>query len=55
MMTPSGHNWVAGQGAGPRLANKEDDEEEKFDAMVSDLLLTCRRYRPAFPVCNTHC
>ena len=32
-MTPSGHNWVQGQGAGPRLANKDDDEEEKFDAM----------------------
>ncbi|ABN67718.1 translation elongation factor [Scheffersomyces stipitis CBS 6054] len=32
-MTPSGHNWVQGQGAGPRLENKEDDEEDKFDAM----------------------
>ena len=32
-MTPSGHNWVQGQGAGPRLTNKADDEEEKFDAM----------------------
>ncbi|KAI5280525.1 translational elongation factor EF-1 alpha, partial [Ascosphaera aggregata] len=31
-MTPSGHNWVVGQGSGPRLENKED-EEEKFDAM----------------------
>ncbi|PPJ55102.1 hypothetical protein CBER1_01516 [Cercospora berteroae] len=32
-MTPSGHNWVQGQGAGPRLAQGGDDEEEKFDAM----------------------
>ena len=32
-MTPSGHNWVTGQGAGPRLEAKGDDEEEKFDAM----------------------
>ncbi|KAF1811456.1 elongation factor 3 [Eremomyces bilateralis CBS 781.70] len=32
-MTPSGHNWVTGQGAGPRLDKKDDDEEEKFDAM----------------------
>ncbi|KAF2004679.1 ARM repeat-containing protein [Amniculicola lignicola CBS 123094] len=32
-MTPSGHNWVQGQGAGPRLAAKEGEEEEKFDAM----------------------
>ncbi|KAF2198105.1 ARM repeat-containing protein [Delitschia confertaspora ATCC 74209] len=32
-MTPSGHNWVQGQGAGPRLTEKGDEEEEKFDAM----------------------
>lgn len=31
-MTPSGHNWVTGQGSGPRIEQKEDDEE-KFDAM----------------------
>ena len=31
-MTPSGHNWVQGQGAGPRLTDK-DNEEERFDAM----------------------
>jgi elongation factor 3 len=31
-MTPSGHNWVQGQGAGPRLESKED-EEDKFDGM----------------------
>ncbi len=31
-MTPSGHNWVSGQGAGPRLKGDEE-EEEKFDAM----------------------
>ncbi len=31
-MTPSGHNWVQGQGAGPRL-KEGDDEEERFDAM----------------------
>jgi len=32
-MTPSGHNWVQGQGAGPRLTGKDGDEEERFDAM----------------------
>ncbi|KAK2756822.1 translational elongation factor EF-1 alpha [Arachnomyces sp. PD_36] len=32
-MTPSGHNWIQGQGAGPRLNDKEGDEEDKFDAM----------------------
>ena len=31
-MTPSGHNWVQGQGSGPRLTEK-DGEEEQFDAM----------------------
>ncbi|KIW08884.1 uncharacterized protein PV09_00807 [Verruconis gallopava] len=31
-MTPSGHNWVTGQGTGPRLTEKEDTED-KFDAM----------------------
>lgn len=31
-MTPSGHNWVSGQGGGPRLSEKVD-EEDKFDAM----------------------
>jgi len=31
-MTPSGHNWVQGQGSGPRLTEKTDDSE-KFDAM----------------------
>ena len=31
-MTPSGHNWVTGQGTGPHL--KEDGEEEdRFDAI----------------------
>ena len=32
-MTPSGHNWVQGQGAGPRLKGDDGEEEEKFDAM----------------------
>jgi len=31
-MTPSGHNWISGQGSGPRLTDKDDDED-KFDAM----------------------
>jgi elongation factor 3 len=32
-MTPSGHNWVQGQGAGPRLGKEEGEEVEQFDAM----------------------
>jgi hypothetical protein len=27
-MTPSGHNWVQGQGSGPRLKGDDDEEEE---------------------------
>ncbi|QSL65937.1 hypothetical protein MERGE_003074 [Pneumocystis wakefieldiae] len=30
-MTPSGHNWVQGQGTGPRL--QEQDQEDTFDAL----------------------
>merc|ERR1711939_914372 len=32
-LVASGHNWVEGQGAGPRIDGKKEDEEEKFDAM----------------------
>lgn len=31
-MTPSGHNWIQGQGTGPRLENKEDQDTEHRDA-----------------------
>merc|ERR1711881_781530 len=33
-LTATGHNWVEGQGSGPRIDQKKDDEEEEvFDAM----------------------
>ncbi|OKL55348.1 Elongation factor 3 [Talaromyces atroroseus] len=32
-MTPSGHNWVTGQGSGPRLTDKSDPNEVKKDAL----------------------
>lgn len=38
-MTPSGHNWVSGQGVGPRL-KADEDEEEKFDAMGNKIVST---------------
>jgi elongation factor 3 len=41
-MTPSGHNWVQGQGAGPRLKG-EEEEEEKFDAMGNKLETTKKK------------
>jgi elongation factor 3 len=37
-MTPSGHNWVQGQGAGPRLKGEGDGEEETFDAMGNKIV-----------------
>lgn len=39
-MTPSGHNWVQGQGAGPRLTEK-GDEEEKVSTSTSKHSITC--------------
>ncbi|KAI3319558.1 ABC transporter [Xylariaceae sp. AK1471] len=42
-MTPSGHNWVQGQGAGPRLKAGEGDEEEKFDAMGNKIVSTKKK------------
>lgn len=29
----SGHNWVEGQGSGPRIDKKDGAEEDQFDAM----------------------
>ncbi|KAJ5722678.1 Elongation factor 3 [Penicillium malachiteum] len=39
LMQPSGHNWVQGQGSGPRLDQKGDDEEDKFDAMGNKIVV----------------
>jgi elongation factor 3 len=33
-MTPSGHNWVQGQGAGPRLSAKDGEEEDTFVSLL---------------------
>ncbi|KAF7544890.1 hypothetical protein G7Z17_g9610 [Cylindrodendrum hubeiense] len=44
-MTPSGHNWVQGQGAGPRLKGDADDEEEKFDAMGNKIVTTKKKVK----------
>ena len=29
----SGHNWVEGQGSGPRIDKKAGEEEDQYDAM----------------------
>ncbi|KKA26083.1 hypothetical protein TD95_004010 [Thielaviopsis punctulata] len=42
-MTPSGHNWVQGQGSGPRLKAGEEDEEDKFDAMGNKIVTTKKK------------
>ena len=44
-LTASGHNWVEGQGAGPRIDQpKEGDEEDVFDAMGNKIV------RPSLPL-----
>ncbi|CAD0092564.1 unnamed protein product, partial [Aureobasidium mustum] len=43
-MTPSGHNWVQGQGSGPRLEAKGGEEEERFDAMARQPLPFLRNH-----------
>ncbi|KAK4097813.1 ARM repeat-containing protein [Parathielavia hyrcaniae] len=42
-MTPSGHNWVQGQGSGPRLKADDGEEEEKFDAMGNKIESTKKK------------
>jgi elongation factor 3 len=32
-LEPSGHNWVEGQGSGPRIDKKAGEEEDQYDAM----------------------
>ncbi|KAF8626202.1 hypothetical protein AX15_004892 [Amanita polypyramis BW_CC] len=32
-LEPSGHNWVEGQGSGPRIDKKDGPEEDQYDAM----------------------
>ncbi|SPO01503.1 probable translation elongation factor eEF-3 [Cephalotrichum gorgonifer] len=44
-MTPSGHNWVSGQGSGPRLAADDGDEEDKFDAMGNKITATKKKVK----------
>lgn len=29
----SGHNWVEGQGSGPRIGKKDGEDEDQYDAM----------------------
>ncbi|ATZ55888.1 hypothetical protein BCIN_12g04380 [Botrytis cinerea B05.10] len=42
-MVASGHNWVQGQGSGPRLKGEDADEEEKFDAMGNKIVSTKKK------------
>jgi elongation factor 3 len=42
-MTPSGHNWVQGQGSGPRLSNQEGGEDDQFDAMGNKIEVTKKK------------
>jgi len=40
----SGHNWVEGQGAGPRIDKVDDEEKEVFDAMGWVFLSACSNF-----------
>ncbi len=40
-MIPSGHNWIQGQGTGPRIEKKEDGEQ--FDAMGNKISSTKKK------------
>jgi len=42
-MTPSGHNWVQGQGAGPRLGKDESEDTVTFDAMGNKIESTKKK------------
>ncbi|RAL59606.1 hypothetical protein DID88_006465 [Monilinia fructigena] len=42
-MVASGHNWVQGQGSGPRLKGDDADEEDKFDAMGNKIVSTKKK------------
>ncbi|KAF7886227.1 hypothetical protein EAF00_010330 [Botryotinia globosa] len=42
-MVASGHNWVQGQGSGPRLKGDDAEEEEKFDAMGNKIVSTKKK------------
>lgn len=37
-LTPSGHNWVEGQGSGPRIDQNAGEEEDQFDAMGNKIV-----------------
>lgn len=53
-LTASGHNWVEGQGSGPRIdQNKDEEEKEYFDGALSlpscAALSGCRADIASFP------
>ena len=53
-MTPSGHNWVQGQGSGPRLADKLNQDEEVTDAMGNKVCTWFFSLPPPPPLPNPH-
>ncbi len=38
MLRASGHNWVEGQGTGARIDKKDEEEEDKFDALGNKIV-----------------
>ena len=39
----SGHNWVEGQGSGPRIDKKDGEEEDQYDAMGNKIVSTKKK------------
>lgn len=53
-MTPSGHNWVQGQGSGPRLADKSKEDEEVVDAMGNKVRTRKKKKKLIIPFYDYH-
>lgn len=41
-LVASGHNWVEGQGSGPRIDQGKEEEEDKFDSMGNKIAGTAK-------------
>lgn len=39
----SGHNWVEGQGAGPRIDKAAGEEEDQYDAMGNKIVVNKKK------------
>jgi len=47
LLEPSGHNWVEGQGSGPRIDKKAGEEEDQYDAMGNKIEVNKKKKQTA--------